>query len=186
LSGVVDPVRFSGSLWLKGHAASCPEPARADALAAQMSTQSARARASARGEATLLLDLSGGLSAWLILALQTYRREGQEWRYNGVGYPRELAELQQLLADRVRAGQQGSPLGGAQPAPDSEEVSPRLVGIPGAARMLEVSASTVKRLVRAGELPAVHVGDCTRFRIADVDTYVKQLRADPPTPKDVA
>lgn len=44
-----------------------------------------------------------------------------------------------------------------------------------AARLLRTSESTVKRLVAAGELPAVHIGRAVRIRPGDLVAYVDGL-----------
>jgi excisionase family DNA binding protein len=79
----------------------------------------------------------------------------------------------------VTTGQDGS-----TPMPALEEghtgsVAPMLLDYEDVADALQVSASTVKRLVRAGELPAVKVARATRVRRDDLAAYVERLRAVP-------
>lgn len=54
----------------------------------------------------------------------------------------------------------------------------RLVRYETAARMLEVSVSTIKRLVRSEELPMVSIGGSSRIRVTDLDDYVARLGQD--------
>ena len=44
-----------------------------------------------------------------------------------------------------------------------------------AAERLSVSVRTVERLVATGSLPQVHVGRLPRFRVSDLEAYVRSL-----------
>jgi excisionase family DNA binding protein len=51
-----------------------------------------------------------------------------------------------------------------------------------AAEVLDISQSTLKRLVREGRLPVVRVNGCTRVRLSDLEAFVDRLAeavADP-------
>jgi excisionase family DNA binding protein len=43
-----------------------------------------------------------------------------------------------------------------------------------AAALMGVSVSTVDRLVRAGELPAMRVGGSVRFALCDLEAYIQE------------
>ena len=42
------------------------------------------------------------------------------------------------------------------------------------AEKLSVSGRKVRDLMKAGELPAVRVGRCLRFRVEDVETFIRR------------
>lgn len=65
----------------------------------------------------------------------------------------------------------------AQPPGDVDDggMSRLLVDIDDAASVLDVSTATVKRLIKAGQLPAVKVGGSTRVRTTDLAGYVARL-----------
>ena len=65
--------------------------------------------------------------------------------------------------------------------PEDGQVTPLLVRFERAAEALDCSPSTVKRLVRAGTLPAVHVGGASRIRVDDLREFVERLADDPTT-----
>lgn len=73
------------------------------------------------------------------------------------------------------SGQDGSisPLG-AGPVHDGR-MMPMLLDLEDVADCLQVSVSSVKRLVKAGELPVVKVEHHTRVRRCDLDAYVFSL-----------
>jgi excisionase family DNA binding protein len=57
-------------------------------------------------------------------------------------------------------------------------VAPLLLRLKRTAEALDVSETTVKRLIRAGELPAVKVGNARCVRVADLQNYVENLAAN--------
>ncbi len=59
--------------------------------------------------------------------------------------------------------------------PDDGRVTPLLLRLERTAEVLDVSPTTVKRLIRGGELPAVKVNGATRVRVEDLRTYVERL-----------
>lgn len=76
---------------------------------------------------------------------------------------------------RVRLVQAGSfSAGSAEPADDAK-VPPLLLRQRQVAEALEVSESTVKRLVADGRLPVVRVNGATRIRVADLAALVEGL-----------
>ncbi len=54
-----------------------------------------------------------------------------------------------------------------------------MLDIEAAATCLGVSVSTVRRLVRSGDLPAFRVGRQLRFRPEDIDAYIESKRIFP-------
>jgi excisionase family DNA binding protein len=63
----------------------------------------------------------------------------------------------------------------ANRADDGGVQSQLLARIPQVAAMLDVSADTVKRLIRSGELPTVKVAGARRVRCSDLEAYVERL-----------
>ncbi len=59
-----------------------------------------------------------------------------------------------------------------------------VLDIAAAAACLGVSVSTVRRLVRAGTLPAFRVGRQLRFRVEELDAYLEASRILPHMPTD--
>lgn len=51
---------------------------------------------------------------------------------------------------------------------------------------LRVYPSTVRRLIKAGRLPAIRVGRSIRVRERDFDAYTEPNRQWPPTPEETA
>lgn len=61
----------------------------------------------------------------------------------------------------------------ASPAPHPRLLTPNEV-----AELLRVSAMTVYRLIKAGDLPAARIGKSFRIREADVDAYLQARFSD--------
>ena len=59
--------------------------------------------------------------------------------------------------------------------PEDGQVTPLLLRLERTAEALDVSRSSVKRLIREGELAAVKVGGATRVRVEDLREYVERL-----------
>lgn len=98
--------------------------------------------------------------------------------------PPALAALTEVLTDldRVRKGQAGSAPRFALDAlaaqgDDRHVLIPLTVSFDGAAAALGVSQSTLKRLVRSGEMPTVKVAGRRLVRHADLTAYVDRLPA---------
>lgn len=78
--------------------------------------------------------------------------------------------------------------------PQDGRVTPLLVRLERAAETLDCSPTTIKRLIRAGALPAVKVQGATRVRVCDLQNYVERLAdapegtsaEDPPAPRPPA
>lgn len=54
-------------------------------------------------------------------------------------------------------------------------IRPLVLTVAQAAEALQVSEGTVRNLIRAGELKAVHLRGCVRVRPRDLEAYVNQL-----------
>lgn len=79
------------------------------------------------------------------------------------------------IAFRVRAVLPGSPAAPGDAADDYGQVAPLLLRLERTAAVLDCSPATVKRLIRAGDLPAVKVNGSTRVRVTDLEDYVDRL-----------
>lgn len=123
----------------------------------------------------------------LAYVMDALRRQEHRHRMNHWPVPASVPALVDEIGFRVSRGQSGSP--DAAPAqPRDGGVEARLmVRYETAARMLEVSMSTVKRLVRDGSLPVVHVGrGISRIRVADLEAFTAGLNAQPTDKTEVA
>lgn len=54
----------------------------------------------------------------------------------------------------------------------------RLIDRPSACFRLGISAGTLDKLVRTGELPVYRIGRAVRFRLGDLDAFVDTLRSE--------
>lgn len=99
-------------------------------------------------------------------------------RTQRIKVPERLIEAGLDAKKWATAGQSGPMLPAAD---DPGDDAPMLLSIPGAAHLLGLSESTVKRLLRAEALPVVMVGSTRRIRRADVEGYVRSLGADDDT-----
>ncbi|MCE7937136.1 MAG: helix-turn-helix domain-containing protein [Chloroflexi bacterium CFX6] len=88
---------------------------------------------------------------------------------------RKLAELHTLV-DRL-AGEQATLLV-ATAAPARRGPSPRLLSAPEVADILGLGESTVRRMMRDGDLASVKIGAARRVRQEDLDAYVARQAAD--------
>jgi excisionase family DNA binding protein len=104
---------------------------------------------------------------------------------NGVRVPQELIDLLGAC-QRVSAGHSGSPLDpGADVLDGGLMQQPRAVDYTEAGRLLGVSLSSVKRLVRDGALPVVNIGGrAPRVRVADIDAFLADLAGDHRQPQE--
>jgi excisionase family DNA binding protein len=107
-------------------------------------------------------DVSGSLVQHLAHALHLHRK----WcRQCGIPFP---PLLDALMVDFSASDGHARPnLGDLVPALD-----PLLMDYSAVAHRLSVSERTVRRLVAAGTLPAVRIGNRSLIKSADVDTYV--------------
>lgn len=96
-------------------------------------------------------------SAHLAHAVERHRRHCRD---NGIAVPVELFALVELLS-----GHQELPEPWPLPRPGDDAGVPMAVDFTEAGRLLSVSTSTVRRLVKAGDLAAVDIGQRGR-RIA--------------------
>jgi excisionase family DNA binding protein len=87
--------------------------------------------------------------------------------------PEQLGQLRSALR-RVLRDQGGSPLGDLAEGEDTAAM-PLLLTYAEVADQLRVSEPMVKRLVRDGRLPVVHVGRCARVRPEDAEAFVASL-----------
>lgn len=86
----------------------------------------------------------------------------------------ELAALRSVVF-RFMPDQDGPISPEIAAVPDSGRMGRLLVDLEDAADVLDVSVTSVKRLISRGELPAVKVGGATRVRTADLAGYVARL-----------
>ena len=127
--------------------------------------------------AARFLVLDGWLARHVAAALRAHCRS---LTTNGVRVPRALVELASACASEVSEGQRGSRLDPENAVLDGGLMYPRAVDYAEAGRLLGVSLSSVKRLVRDGALPVVHIGGrVPRVRVADLDAYLANLTGDP-------
>lgn len=118
----------------------------------------------------LAVRLDVTTAAHLVHAIDRWQAE---CRRDAVRVPPGLLQLRGLI--QVTAGHNGSTSPPPGDLPHTSAVTPLLLSFDHAADVLEVSHSTVKRLVRTGQLPAVKVGGSPRIRKADLDAYVAGL-----------
>jgi excisionase family DNA binding protein len=76
-----------------------------------------------------------------------------------------------LAAPARHADRASSPFAGS-----GAGLTPRLVTILVAARLLGVGRSTVYQLIAVGEIEVVHIGRSARVPISSLDAFVAQLR----------
>jgi excisionase family DNA binding protein len=126
-----------------------------------------------------LLDVSPALAGHIATAIRVHR----EWAAGaGLQLPEGLVEVESHLASRAMRGQRGTPVDDLWEVRDGQLVSPRLLSYEDTGRALSCSVRTVKRLVAAGDLPAVRLGEGSiRIRVSDVDAYVAGLSSTNPT-----
>lgn len=112
------------------------------------------------------------LASHLAAALRSHRRAVER---DGGAVPAELTALEDLF--RVSAGHAVSVFAKPCDGGDGAPVTPLAFTYSQAAESLSTSLSTVKRLVAAGTLPAVHIGGAARIRVADLTSYIDGLPA---------
>jgi excisionase family DNA binding protein len=123
----------------------------------------------------LVVALEDVDSAHLARAIQNYERV---CRQNGARLPIALRELHDTLVsmpEGVRSGQEQSRSDSVS-APVEDSVMSLLLDYGSAGRWLDVSESTVRRLVDGGELRSVSIGRLRRVHRDDVIEYADKLR----------
>lgn len=131
-----------------------------------------------RAAVELLVEHAGRDLVDLVAAVEGHERR---LRADGRRLPAGLVWLQAAARARVlsRPEPSSSPDGG-EVADDAPVPAPSLLlSIPEVATFeLGVSESTVERLIREGQLPAVKVGRLTKVRRSDLEAYVAELPVD--------
>lgn len=111
------------------------------------------------------------LAAHLATAITVHRRSLVDQEYP---MPPGLdVLLGQLRTYAARSGQPSTPLPARD---DSRDMDPALLDYPAVSRRLGVSERTVRRLVAAGALPAVRVGNAVRLHPDDLTTWIDDQR----------
>lgn len=59
---------------------------------------------------------------------------------------------------------------------ENEGLDPLLIGVREACELLSVSVPTLRKLIRAGELPTVPIDSRIRIARADVDEFIERRR----------
>jgi excisionase family DNA binding protein len=77
------------------------------------------------------------------------------------------AELRELVRDEVSAA-----LAQSRPAPAPASV----LNSDEAAQFLKMPVDTLRKRVRAGEVPSFKIGNLLRFRVADLEGYIDGLK----------
>jgi excisionase family DNA binding protein len=99
----------------------------------------------------------------------------RQLRANGTPVPDAFDELLGLLAarpDTAPSGQQRPALDHVAPLPE-----PAFVDYEGAARLMGVSARTIRRRAASGNLHAIRIGRRVLLRVADLEQYGGTQRA---------
>lgn len=93
--------------------------------------------------------------------------------------PWEVTALRTQVTDALLRGPEGSISATRWTSSESEPDSlPRLLlTYEEVAERMHVSLATIKRLVRSGRLPVVHVGRASRISPADLDTFIREATA---------
>jgi excisionase family DNA binding protein len=120
-----------------------------------------------------IVDVDARLAAHLAVAITTYTDRARR-SYRAV--PPELHQFAQALTTQAMAGQAGPILDHPVVQAHAEHVDPQLLTLTEVARVLRISARTVRRRITSGELPAAHCGHLSRIRVADLDDYLNNLR----------
>jgi excisionase family DNA binding protein len=130
--------------------------------------------------------VSGWEATVLAVALRTYQRDGKFARLPAD--ERRLVDA--AIGDLEQAGRLWRQASGVAPRGPERSLlalvslvtqsgpcaSPELYTIAEAAQWLGVSASTVRRVMGRGDLPAVQIGRSLRFRMSDLETFVETRR----------
>ncbi|CCH77736.1 Excisionase/Xis, DNA-binding (modular protein) [Nostocoides japonicum T1-X7] len=130
----------------------------------------------------LVLEVTPEAAGHIAVALLLHAKEA---RKAALDLPVGLDDLTTAFVNRARRGQDGSPLQDLWKVRQAAVVTPRLLTYADTAKALGVGESTVKRLVRRGDITAVHVLGAARIPVAEVDAYITRLlEEDSHTDKD--
>ena len=121
--------------------------------------------------APVLLRFSRELLVFVVHALREHQKT---YTRNGWKMPDGVTGLVESLVSGVSEGQPVSSDAVMAAPPQSVVMSPRLATYDDAAQMCRVSLSTIKRVIRDGELTPVAVGGLStkRLRITDIDEWL--------------
>lgn len=108
----------------------------------------------------------------LAYVIDALRRQEARHRMNRWPVPSGVADLISDIGFEVSRGQRGSTLANGHADQQIEVIRPVAVSYETAAAMLEVSVSTIKRLIQKGELTPLAFGGARRLRVADVEALV--------------
>lgn len=122
----------------------------------------------------MVMSPSVEAAAYIIHAI---RERGLQSRRNGIAVPKGVADIERALALGVTAGHSGSGPAMLARTEQIEVMKPRLIRYETAAELLDVSVSTLKRRIAAGDLHPVSIGDTPRIRVAELDEYINGLTA---------
>jgi len=96
-----------------------------------------------------------------------------EWcRRNGLRLPDGWDALR-MLAFGLLKGQDGSTFDGVAGPVEADPMTPEALSLQAVSAVLSCSLSTTKRLVAAGDLPAIRLGRSVRVRRTDLDAYLE-------------
>jgi excisionase family DNA binding protein len=124
---------------------------------------------------TLLIQFDVNPALALVVAEAVERRR-IALAVNGGLAPIGLAEVRDEFMRAAKDRQDPTKLATFEDLFDALLVAPRLLRIAQVATALASSSRTVERLIAAGELPTVRLGDgSTRVRVTDLDAYVESL-----------
>lgn len=118
----------------------------------------------------MILIVDDHIGRHLALAVKEHVRE---LRRSGLPVPAVLLDLVTVCAT---GGQARPTLDGPTGTGEGAAMDELTVDYRSAAGRLGVSDRSVRRLVRAGQLPAVEVGGAKRIRVADLREYVDRLQ----------
>jgi excisionase family DNA binding protein len=121
----------------------------------------------------VIVVVDGPLRRHLVAALEGYR---EALRRNGIAPPPDLRRLVDAL--RVSGGQSGPRNADLDDSADAGSMQQLALTYRDSADRLGVSESTVKRLVRDGQLPAVDILGARRIRSKDLDAYLEELGSE--------
>jgi excisionase family DNA binding protein len=131
---------------------------------------------SAPSRPPMVMSPSSEDAAFITHALRDLARV---YRRNGAVVPSGVAQLVAHLISGVSEGQRGSSNDGPDQTEERiEHGPPLLIKYETAAQLLEVSVSTVKRLIKAGELHPVTIGGAARLRRSELEQFVANANAN--------